>query len=95
MQLNVGCNWLSTVFVVGTVLFMLTPWLEAKFEDNVCSPHFHPSAKGPSPSSLLNVQVKKAVSGGSQALSETDEMEIIVRAVCATKLPTLTFDDTR
>jgi hypothetical protein len=38
--------------------------------------------------------VRKA-SGSSAALSESEEMEIIVRAVCATKLPTLTFDDTR
>lgn len=43
---------------------------------------------------MLHAQVRKA-SPGAAALSEGEEMEIVVRAVCATKLPTLTFDDTK
>ena len=32
--------------------------------------------------------------GGGVTLDARQETEIIIRAVCATKLPTLTFDDT-
>jgi len=40
-------------------------------------------------------EVRKAAGASNTTLSEPEEMEIIVRAVCATKLPTLTFDDNR
>lgn len=43
--------------------------------------------------SLWTSQVRKAQGGAAEALGPQAEMEIIVRAVCATKLPTLTFDD--
>lgn len=37
-----------------------------------------------------------AQAGGQvEALGPQQEMEIIVRAVCATKLPTLTFEDNK
>lgn len=39
---------------------------------------------------LFGLQERK---GGSAEISPAQEMEIIIRAVCAIKLPTLTFDD--
>ena len=45
----------------------------------------------PPPPSSSSSQARKA----SSELDASSEMSLIVRAVCATKLPTLTFDDNR
>ena len=55
--------------------------------DLLVYPPSHPALSFPHPSS----QARKA----SSELDASYEKSLIVRAMCATKLPTLTFDDNR